>query len=181
MNYIILFISILFSLSSFSIFSQQKPKSGRIITEYGKTFQLVNLDFKTDTTALLKVVFDIGKSFDDRTKINPLINTAARYLNMHAAAGVPSKNLKVALVIHGAAANDILSDKKYNAIYGINNPNTPLLSALNDKGVHIILCGQTAAYRNILKIDVLPHIQFALSAMTALVQLQNDNYRLINF
>ncbi|MDY8135485.1 DsrE family protein [Aquimarina sp. 2201CG5-10] len=160
---------------------QSKPIPGKIISEYGKTYQVQAPDFKTDIHSDLKAVFDIGRSFNDSTKVNPLINTAARYLNMHTESGVPFKNLKVALVIHGSAAFDILNNQMYKKKYGIDNPNAPLIKALSEKGVQIILCGQTAAYRKIIKKDVLPEIQFALSAMTALVQLQNNNYRLINF
>ncbi len=152
-----------------------------IIPEYGNTYAVTNPDFKTDTNNDLKVVFDIGKKSQDSSKVNPLINTAARYLNMHVDHGVPFEKLKVALVVHGAAAYDIVNNTQYNAKYGIDNPNAKLISALSQKGVHIILCGQTAAYRDISKEKTLPEIQLALSAMTALVQLQNENYRLINF
>ncbi|WP_299443232.1 DsrE family protein [uncultured Aquimarina sp.] len=163
------------------LFCQKESKKGTVITEYGKTYEVKNPDFKTNTTDHLKAVFDVGRSFGDSTKVNPLIHTAARYLNMHVDAGVPLAHLKVALVIHGNAANDILNNKKYNEKFSVNNPNTPLISALTDKGVQIILCGQTAAHRKISKSDVHPKIQIALSAMTALVQLQNKNYKLINF
>ncbi|WP_378172690.1 DsrE family protein [Aquimarina sp. SS2-1] len=175
--------SILFLLLALPavIFCQKEFKTGSVITDFGKTYEVKNPDFKTDIKNDLTVVFDIGRSFGDSTKVNPLINTAARYLNMHTNAGVPIKNLKVALVIHGSAANELLNNKSYQEKYGIDNPNTPLISALAEKGVQIILCGQTAAYRNISKSDVHPNIQIALSAMTALVQLQNNNYRLINF
>lgn len=151
------------------------------IQKYGKTYRVDTPGFKTDTLQELKAVFDIGRSFGDSTQVNPLINTAARYLNMHLIANVPKDNLKVALVIHGNAINDVLSTKQYKTKYHTNNPNTPLISALTDKGVQIIVCGQTAAHRNIMKTDVHPDIQIALSAMTALVQLQNKGYKLINF
>jgi len=168
-------------IASSVLFCQQASKTGTVITEFGKTFDVKNPDFKTDISSELKVVFDVGRSFGDSTKVNPLLNTAARYLNMHVDAGVPIENLKVALVIHGGAANDILNTTKYTTKFGVPNPNTPLISALAKNGVQIILCGQTAAYRNINTSDVHPDIQFALSAMTALVQLQNDHYKLINF
>ncbi|WP_024769594.1 DsrE family protein [Aquimarina macrocephali] len=171
----------IFILLPFFIFSQQKSKKGKIITEYGKTYTVSDPDFKTKTQHDLKAVFDVGRTFKDSSKVNPLFNTAARYLNMHADAGIPVEKLKVALVIHGSAANDILNNANYKAKYNIDNPNAPLLSALAKKGVHFILCGQTAAHRDISKEDTLPEIQIALSAMTALVQLQNENYRLINF
>lgn len=163
------------------LFSQKELKTGDVIKEYGKTYTIEHTDFKTDTIHDLKVVFDIAQSSKDHTKVNPLINTAARYLNMHVDAGVSIKNLKVALVIHGDASNDILNDINYTAKFGLKNPNTPLLSSLTEHGVQVILCGQTAAYRNITKPDVHPNVQFALSAMTALVQLQNENYKFINF
>ncbi len=159
-------------------FSQNKKQ---FISEFGKTYEVSKPDFKTDLQHELKAVFDVGRSFPDSTKVNPLIHTAARYLNMHIKAGVSFDKLSVALVIHGAAANDILNDIKYKNIYGIDNPNTPLITALSEKGVQIILCGQTAAHRNISRQDIHPEIKSALSAMTALVQLQNENYRLINF
>jgi len=163
------------------LFCQQTSKKGAVIAEFGKTYEVKNPAFKTDTTHDLKVVFDVGRSFKDPTKVNPLIHAAARYLNMHVDAGVPLEHLQVALVIHGDAANDILNNKNYKTKFTRNNPNTPLLTALAEKGVQIILCGQTAAHRDINKSDVHADIQFALSAMTALVQLQNENYRLINF
>lgn len=156
-------------------------KQGTVITEYGNTYEVTSPDFKTDTQSDLKVVFDVGRTFKDSTKVNPLFNTAARFLNMHAGAGVDLKKLKVALVIHGSAAYDILNSTTYNQKYQIDNPNKGLITALSEKGVQIILCGQTAAYRKITKEDVLPEVKYALSAMTALVQLQNENYRLINF
>ncbi|WP_299261463.1 DsrE family protein [uncultured Aquimarina sp.] len=172
---------ILLALLPGILFCQKESKPGSVITEFGKTYEVDNPDFKTNKTIELKAVFDVGRSFGDSTKVNPLINTAARYLNMHDNAGVPLDNLKVALVIHGSAANDILNNKNYKTKFGLNNPNDPLISALTKKGVQIILCGQTAAYRNISKSDVHPNIKFTLSAMTALVQLQNKNYKLINF
>ncbi|GAA4272295.1 hypothetical protein GCM10022258_15890 [Aquimarina gracilis] len=160
------------------IFAQKK---GAVISNYGKTYEVSSPDFKTDLQSDLKVVFDVGRTFEDNTKVNPLFNTAARYLNMHVDAGVSHEKLKVALVIHGSAAYDILNNAKYQEKYKVDNPNADLIAALSEKGVQIILCGQTAAYRQITKEDALPEIKFALSAMTALVQLQNENYRLINF
>lgn len=172
-------IYLLLLLPIFAI-SQKTPQKGTVITEYGATYE-VTPDFKTDTQNDLKVVFDIGRTFGDSTKVNSLFNTAARFLNIHVNAQVPVEHLKVAMVIHGAAAYDILNDIQYKTKYGINNPNTTLIKRLSEKGVQVILCGQTAAYRNIDKQDILPEVKIALSAMTALVQLQNEDYRLINF
>jgi len=160
------------------VFSQTQ---GTVISNYGQVYNVSAPEFETDVNTNLKVVFDVGRTFSDSTKVNSLLNTAARYLNMHVDNGVPFEKLKVALVVHGAAAYDLLANAGYQKKYGVDNPNAPLIEALVQNEVQLILCGQTAAYRNIAKKDVLPGIQFSLSAMTALVQLQNKNFRLINF
>ena len=159
----------------------QNKIEGSVITDYGETYEVANPDFKTDTSQSFKAVFDIARTFKDSSSVSPLINTAARYLNLHHHAGISAEQMQVALVIHGTASDDILSDTAYQKKYGIQNPNTPLLQQLMAEKVQVILCGQTANHRNIVKEDIVPGVQIALSAMTALVQLQNAGYRLIHF
>lgn len=169
-------LSIIFTTLVYS----QEP--GNVIPEYGKTFTVNSPDFKTDTTSALKVVFDVDRSFDV-SKPNNLIETSARFLNMHEKAGVDLKNMNLALVIHGKAVQDVLKDKYYSEKFSEvkENPNLPLIDALAKNGVEIILCGQSAAHYQVTPKKVSDEVKFALSAMTALVQLQNDNYRLIKF
>lgn len=161
----------------------QERHSGEAIKDYGAFYSVANPDFHTDITAQYKVVFDVARNFDNPSKPNTLIETAARFINMHREAGVPAENIKVALVIHGGAYADILKNEFYQEKYPelSVNPNANLITQLSKQGVEIILCGQTAAYRKIAKTDMLPEVQVSLSAMTALVQRQNQGYRLINF
>jgi len=169
---------ILISITS----NSQELESGNVIPEYGKTFHIETPEFETDTTSVLKVVFDVDRNFKP-SEPNALIETAARFLNMHEKAGVAHQNMKVALVLHGKAVNDVLKDEFYTEINSEEpqNPNLPLIEALSKQGVEIILCGQSAAYHKVSKKKASDHVKFALSAMTALVQLQNDGYQLIKF
>ena len=175
---------LLFLLAIFfaSITYAQEPVSGDVIPNYGKTYPIESPGFKTDTLSKLKVVFDVNRSFD-ASQPNKLIETAARYLNMHERAGVPLENMEIALVIHGKAVQDMLKDEFYTEKFPseAGNPNLPLLEALADNGVQIIICGQSATHYDVKPENSDPHTKFALSAMTALVQLQNENYKLINF
>ena len=114
-------------------------------------------------------------------QINATIETAARFLNMHAQQGIPAEQLKVALVFHNQASKDVISNAAYNKRYGSNNPNEKLINALLDAEAQIIFCGQSSASRGFPKEDLIPNIQLSLSAMTALIQLQDENYRLIKF
>lgn len=163
----------------------QNLQKGKFIKNYGSFFKVENPDFKTDTSKPLKVVFDVSRSFDNPNETNTLFEAAARFLNLHVDAGIPLDNIKIAIVVHGSAVNDILNDEQYlkrhPSVTTKINPNSPLLSQLAKYGAQIILCGQSAAYNNIDKSDTQKDVKMALSAMTALVQLQNEGYRLISF
>ena len=52
---------------------------------------------------------------------------------------------------------------------------------LMEAGVDIIICGQTAGARGLNKTNVNTNVKFALSAMTALLQYQNNGYRFMKF
>lgn len=174
-------ISLIFFCVICVSYGQNERSEGKIIEAFGPTFDIENPDIETDTSAELKVIFDVSQSSDDKSVINKYIETAARFLNMHANAGMEAEQLKVALTIHGGAWQDILNDDAYEALHGVKNPNSELIKALNNAGVDVILCGQTASYRKIEKEDIIPDVKLALSAMTALLQYQNKGYRFIKF
>ena len=160
---------------------QPTSQSGNVIPEFGKTYEVPNPDFKTNTDMVFRTVFDVAKAPEDKSKRNPYIETIARFLNMHEKAGVPVKNLHVRMAMHGQASYGLLTNEAYKAKFGVDNPNIELLKAIDKAGVAIILCGQTAGARNITKDHRLPFTQVALSAMTILIQSQEEGYRLIAF
>ncbi|MDC6363234.1 MULTISPECIES: DsrE family protein [Flavobacteriaceae] len=159
----------------------QEKKTGPVLEKHGAVWAVENQDFKTDTSAEFKVVFDIMDSPDSHTEINKKIETAARFLNMHAQNGVPLSQLKVALVVHGGATKDLAHNEAYQDRFGTINPNYDLINELQNAGVQVILCGQSSNSRKYPKEDLIPGSKIALSAMTALIQLQNQGYRLIKF
>ncbi len=159
----------------------QTKKSGPIITDFGEVYEISNPDYKIDNKVELKAVFDIMNSPEDYNQLNATIETAARFLNMHAQSGVPTDQLKIALVVHNKASKDIITNEAYQKRYGTNNPNYDLVQALLDAGGQIIFCGQSSLSRGFPKEELIDGVQFSLSAMTALIQLQNEEYRLIKF
>jgi len=161
---------------SFSGISQ-KTKTGPIIENYGAVWEIDNPDFKTDTSQEFKVVFDVKDGPESDTEINRNLNTVARFLNMHAQSGVPSSQIKVALIVHGTAARNLLTDEAFQKRYKVNNPNRELVENLLEADVEVIMCGQSSKTRNLPKEDLIPRVKIALSAMTANIQLQNEGYR----
>lgn len=158
-----------------------QPKSGPIIEKYGAVYHIVAPDFPADPLREYRVVFDIAESPGGPGEVNALINTVARFLNMHAQAGVPRERMKAAFVLHGGAAKDALNEEAYQRRFQTENPNRELLEALQEAGVGIYLCGQSAAARGFAREELAPPVKVALSAMTVLVTLQAEGYQLIRF
>ncbi|MGW9686393.1 DsrE family protein [Flagellimonas sp. 2504JD1-5] len=159
----------------------QTPTTGPIIDDFGKVYKIDNPDFKVHPDKTYKAVIDVTGKNDSHDARNPLIETAARYLNMHAQSGVPAKQLKVALVVHGGASKDVISNTAYQKRYGKDNPNSDLVKSLLNIDVPVIICGQSATYHGIDRSELIEGVQLSLSAMTALVHLQDEGYQLIKF
>jgi len=165
------------------ILSAQSPSKikGNVIPEFGPTYAVENPDFVTDKDLEFKVVFDVAQAPEDPSKRNPYIETVARFLNMHEQAGVPKENLKVRMAMHGQASYGLLKNEHYKEKFGVDNPNIALLEAIDTAGVDVILCGQTAGSRKLSPDRRIPLTKVALSAMTILIQSQEEGYHLIAF
>lgn len=161
-----------------NVFAQQ-PQKGTAVPDFGAFYPVENPTFTTDTHQVFRVLFDVVDANTEPGKPHRFLDTAARFLNMHTHAGLPLSQLQVALVVHGGASDAVLTDAAYKAKYGIDNPNTLLISQLKEAGAQIVLCGQTAAARGISEDKRNQQVDVALSAMTAILQLQNQQYKMI--
>jgi len=155
------------------------PTVGPIITSGGGVYPVPNADFVIPPDLALRARFDVAHSPAGRDSVNPDLNSAARFLNMHAQAGIPRERVQVAVVVHGAASRDVLSDAAYQKRFGAPNPNRRLLEELAGAGAQIVLCGQTAAHRGIDRGELAKPVRLALSAMTAHAVLQDQGYQLV--
>jgi intracellular sulfur oxidation DsrE/DsrF family protein len=148
--------------------------AGPAVPSYGRSAPVPSATLPADTH--LKVAFDVDKASEEGA-VSRNLDSAARFLNMHALAGVPDGNISVAIVVHGPAAMDLVTDARR----GAPNPNAALIAELLAAGASIQLCGQTAAAKDITEADLLPGVTMALSAMTAHALLQQDGYTLNPF
>jgi len=117
-------------------------------------------------------------SYDTNTRaedgeLNSTLTGAARFINMHAAAGVPVEDIHLAVVIHGQALHDVTT--------ATAGPNADLVAALVEHGVDIYVCGQSAVWYDVDNDELLPGVTMALSAMTAHALLQQRGYTLNPF
>lgn len=161
----------------------QTPPSetGPVIETAGPVFAVPDPDFETPLDMPYRIAFEVVNAPSAPDRVNEQLVTVARFLNMHARAGVPAERVRVAIVVHGPAGRALLDDGAYRGFEGVGNPNIPLIRELAESGVPIILCGQTAAARGLPRDRLLPQVDVALSAMTALLVLQEDGYHLNPF
>ncbi len=168
---------------STSIHAQELPRSveGPVFEHMGSVYDLEDVDFKPDSNQVLYAIFDIERLQEDPEQINPLITSLHRYYNMHVRNGVMERNIHLAFVVHGSSSKDVLTHAAYRKRYGVENPNLKFISALEKKGVDMFICGQSASYAGIHRDEIVPQVQFALSAMTVLTMYQMNGYALIRF
>lgn len=132
-------------------------------------------------SATFSVAFDVAEAAKPGT-INRTLESAARFLNMHAEAGVPRDAVRIAVVVHGPASFDLTDAAAYGKKHdGAANANLAAIAALIDNGVEIHLCGQSAVAQGITAADLAPGVRMALSAMTAYALLQQRGYTLNPF
>ena len=159
----------------------QENGPGPVFNSLGSVYEVPEADFVPDSTQVLKAIFDIERLQEDPTEVNPLINSLARYINMHVQRGIPLENIHLAFVVHGVSGKDVLTNEAYNKRYGVDNPNTAHIKALAEKGVHMFICGQSATWTGYEKSEIMPEVKMALSAMTVLTVYQANDYSLIRF
>lgn len=181
MKFFVTHCLMLFCLFSFVYSQGAKRVNGPVIEKFGEVFAVENPDFQTDINKEYKVVFDIHDTSSDPSRINAQINTLARFINMHAQAGVPLENLHVACVIHNKASKDALDNETYKEEFGVDNPNVPLLEALEKAGANIYMCGQSISARGIDRERLASPVKVGLSAMTVILSLEAEGYHLIKF
>lgn len=120
--------------------------------------------------------FDVADKAKDDAR-NRGFESAARFINMHAAHGVPVDNMRIAVVVHGSAVLDLLIDEaRADRELGKTNPSGAMVRAMLDEGVRFIVCGQSAAGQSVTQADLIPGTEIALSAMTAHALLQQRGY-----
>lgn len=144
--------------------------TGPAIEGYGPVADVdVTLAIPEDAT--FRHSFDVSERADDG-ELNRSLVSAARLINMLARADVDDERIEIAVVVHGGAIFDVS---------GHGPPSADLVATLIDRGVSIIVCGQSAAYYEVEADDLLPGVEMAISAMTTHALLQQQGYTINPF
>ena len=170
---VILSCALIAGVSSAAEFS-----AGPVFQDYGKKVVVEGVEFNANTQ--FKVAFDVAKGAEPGN-LNRQFDSLARFINMHVASGVEAANIELALVVHGSATLDLLTNPAYQQKQGANNANIALLNALMANQVRVIVCGQSAAAHGYANEAFQPGVEVALSAMSAHSLLRQQGYTLNPF
>jgi intracellular sulfur oxidation DsrE/DsrF family protein len=152
-------------------------KTGPVIEEFGPHAPVAGMEAIPEG-ASFAIAFDVSAPAAEGSA-NRGFESAARFLNMAVAAGVPRENIKLAVVVHGRAGFELLTDAAHGAHPASRqgaNPSGKLVEALLGEGVRFILCGQTTAAYGIAPDDLIEGVEVWLSAITAHALLQQQGY-----
>ena len=152
--------------------------TGPVIDGYGPHAP-VDVTMPVPAGTVLMHAFDAAELTDANE--SRTLQSAARFVNMHAAAGIAPADIRPAIVIHGRAVFAVVGDARFSENYEGANPNRDLVEKLLANGARIIVCGQSASAQDVATADLLPGVEMALSAMTAHALLQRQGYTINPF
>ncbi len=164
------------ALAQAPVIPGQQP-SGPVIQSTGMSIKVDNPTFAVPKGHVFKALFVIDAGGGDSVKVNAQITTMARFYNLHVRHGYAEENVKAAAVVHGSGWPALLTDAAFAARFGGKpNPSRRLVEELLQHGAQLVLCGQTAGARGIRRDELLPGVQVAISAMTALNVLHAQGF-----
>lgn len=153
------------------------PSAGEaLIREAGTSNPIPNPEFKAPKHLVYKVSWDVtvGPAKPDSAVAG--FSRAANFLVMADDAGVPRRNVHLALIVHGTATQSLLNNEAYKKATGADNANVALLQALHDAGVQVIVCGQALVNRKVPRDQLLPFVKVSTSATMARAILHAQGY-----
>ena len=161
--------------------SMAQEKSNPLIKDFGTVYAVPFAVEKPNPALKYKILVDVNTASEKPEIVNENLEAAAKIVNLHILGGVPEKNLQVVLVVHGAAAFNLMNNEAYRQKYALDNPNLPLLTSLHKAGVKIFVCGQTIMKRSIDQQKLAPEVTVALSAITTITNYSLNGFTVLKY
>ncbi|MEM9930321.1 MAG: DsrE family protein [Bacteroidota bacterium] len=152
-----------------------------VIKDFGAIYDIPAATVKPDPTQVYKIVVDVVSGADEPSELAAGLNNVARMINLHAVGGVPSGKMVVVVALHGGATYATLNHVAYREKYGVDNPNAPLVKALKEAGVKLVVCGQSLLARGVVFETLLPEIEVGTSMLTTVSTYQLKGYAVFKF
>ncbi|MEO8085871.1 MAG: DsrE family protein [Bacteroidota bacterium] len=126
-----------------------------------------------------KLLFEFTAKNPDSitTEINSGIDEVIHVLNLHVASGILPARLFPVILVRGPGMEALMNNSAYKKKHGVDNPNLKVINDLEKKaGARFIVCGQSMAFSEVKKEDLLPDVKISLTAKTVLSNYQLQGY-----
>jgi intracellular sulfur oxidation DsrE/DsrF family protein len=157
------------------------PVTGPVIIGFGPVVAVPADAWNLDPQGFHKVAMDVSSRPEGGDSLNRKLESAARFLNLHARNGISPERMELAVVVHGSGVFSVLGGEAHQARFDKPNPDAGLVRELLKAGVKILVCGQSASWHGVRQEALADGVLMAVSAMTAHVRLQQEDYALIPF
>lgn len=137
------------------------------------------ITFPASKTLTYRIAWGVNVGPEKPDSVVPGFRAPANFLYVGDANGVPRANVNLAIVVWGTATHSLLTNEAYRAAKGADNASIPLLQALNDAGVQIIVCGEALINRKIDRRGLLPFVKIAPTATMALATLHAQGFAVL--
>jgi intracellular sulfur oxidation DsrE/DsrF family protein len=158
--------------------AQGAPRpAGAVITHPNSSYAAVpGMDFPGDSTITYRFAWALAAAADSAHRITPGFLAPARVFNALADDGIGPERVHLAIVARGPAAIAMLDNAAYRRRHGVDNPNLPLLRELHERGVLLIVCGQTVMGNELARGDFPAYVQVSRAATVAQATLAARGY-----
>ena len=150
-----------------------------VIAGYGGVHPRPNLPERPVASEDYRVIVDVVSGYAPGAKPKaPLesLQRLARIVNLLGYTGVPAAHRHIVAVLDRKTLVAALNDNAFHKIYGVANPNLPLLQALKQAGVKLMVCSQALAGHKLPDTAVSPDVEVSLSALTDFLIYGHDGY-----
>jgi intracellular sulfur oxidation DsrE/DsrF family protein len=156
-----------------------QPPGADVIKHHGSGPLATGITFPMPSDMSYRIAWRVNVGPATPDSVVPGFREAASFLYVSDANGVPRANVHLAVVGWGTATHSLLKNEAYRAAKGTDNASIPLLEALNDAGVQIIVCGVALINRKLSPSDLLPFVKVAPTATHALATLHAQGYGIL--
>jgi len=147
-----------------------------VIKGFGRVHPRPDAAAQPDPGADYKVIVDVVHGSKDHHEVLGSLQRLARTVNLMGFARVPPSHVHIVAVLEGEAGYAAASNAEYRKLFKTDNPNLPILHALKQAGVQLLVCGQAMAEMNLHDSDVGPDITVSLSALSDFVVYGQQGY-----
>ncbi|NUR23609.1 DsrE family protein [Frateuria sp.] len=151
-----------------------------VIADYGRVHPRPDAAVQPDPAADYKVFVRVTDDGKHPREALPALDRLARLVNLMAESKVPASHVHIVALLDGNAALASATDDTYRHITKVaKNPNLPIVHALKQAGVELLVCSQGLAEHNLPDSAVAPDVTVTLSALTDSVVYGQKGYSLM--